>query len=175
VLDRLHEVAEEPKHFLLFNRIQFALSNLRNMGRIGDVDEVLRSRAQNDESAVESSYTVVKGLIWAIPVLGFIGTVIGLSKAIGGFGSVLNEAGAMDQLRPALQSVTAGLATAFETTLQALIAALIIQMLMTFVKRGEERMLDDFITYCDRQIVGRLRLRDHTAAVESSDDKTIAS
>ena len=159
VLERLFEIADEPRHFLLYKRIQFALSNLRNVGRIGDVDEMLQSRAQNDEAAVDSSYTVVRGLIWAIPVLGFIGTVIGLSEAIGAFGHVLSEATDIGQLRPALQSVTAGLATAFETTLQALVAALVIQMLMTFIRRNEEGMLDDFIAYCDQQVVGRLRLR----------------
>jgi len=64
----------------------------------------------------------------------------------------------MGELRPALQSVTGGLATAFETTLQALVAAMLIHLLMTFVKRTEESMLDRFADYCDRFIVARLRL-----------------
>lgn len=158
VLDRLYDLADEPTHFLLYNRVQFALSNLRNIGRIGDVDEILRSRAENDEAAAEASYTVVRGLIWGIPVLGFIGTVIGLSVAIGSFGAVLQEGGELEQLKPALQQVTAGLATAFETTLQALVAALVIQLLSTFVRRGEDQMLVRFNDYCDRHVVAKLRI-----------------
>ncbi len=160
VLNRLYSVAEEPKDFILLNRIQFALANLKNMGRIGDVGDVLRSRAEAEEAAADSSYTIVRGLVWAIPVLGFIGTVLGLSQAIGHFGAVLSEAADLSQLRPELQKVTAGLATAFETTLQALVAALIIQLLVTVVRRNEERMFDGFAEYCDRHIVGRLRLTD---------------
>jgi len=158
VLDRLHEIAHEPKNFILFNRLQVSLSNLKNIGRVSDVDEILRSRADNDEAAVESSYTILRGLLWSIPVLGFIGTVIGLSVAIGSFGQVLSSSNSMSDIKPALQEVTAGLATAFETTLQALVAALIVQLVMTFVRRSEERMLDEFNDFCDRQVLNRLRL-----------------
>ena len=37
--------------------------------------------------------TVLRGFIWAIPVLGFIGTVIGLTQAMGRFGAALKSAG----------------------------------------------------------------------------------
>lgn len=128
------------------------------MGRISDLDEVLRGRAESDEAAAESSYTIIRGLIWSIPVLGFVGTVIGLSVAIGSFGSVLQASSNLDGIKSSLSDVTAGLATAFETTLQALIAALFIQLLMTFVRRAEESMFDRFNEYCERQIISRLRL-----------------
>ncbi len=169
VLDRLYEKAEDPKQFILYNRILIALSNLRNMGKVGDVDDVLRSQAEQDESVVESSYTVVRGLIWAIPVLGFIGTVLGLSDAIGSFTAVLSDTTSMANLKPALQDVTDGLATAFETTLQGLTAALVVQMVMTLVRRSEEQMLDDFMEHCQRDVVGRLRLR---SSPEAQTDET---
>jgi len=166
-LERLHDLADDPKNFLLFNRIQIALSNLRNIGRVSDVDEVLRGQAENDESMMESSYTVARGLIWAIPVLGFIGTVLGLSQAIGSFTGVLAQSSDIDTLKPALQSVTAGLSTAFETTLQALVAAVVIYMLMTAVKRTEEQMLDNMTEYCQRSIVARLKLPVETPVKEA--------
>lgn len=158
VLRQLYASVDEPKHFLLTRRIQTALSNVRNMGRIGDVDDVLRSQAENDEAGCESSYTVLRGLIWAIPVLGFIGTVWGLSQALGSFGAVLAGAGEIGQLRSALQNVTGGLSTAFETTLQGLVAAIVIHMWMTMVQRVEEKFLDACKDYCQKNIVGRLRL-----------------
>lgn len=167
VLERLHELADDPSKFLLYNRIQIALSNLRNIGRVGDVDEVLRGQAENDESMMESSYTVTRGLIWAIPVLGFIGTVLGLSQAIGSFTGVLAQSSDIETLKPALQSVTSGLSTAFETTLQALIASVVIFMLMTMVKRREEQMLDDFTEYCQRSIVARLKLTSDSTRKEA--------
>jgi biopolymer transport protein ExbB/TolQ len=158
ILKKLYLLVDDPRHFLLTRRIQQALSNLRNMRRIGDVDEVLATQADNDEAQVDSSYTVLRGLIWAVPVLGFIGTVWGLSQALGSFGAVLARAGEMAELKTALQGVTGGLSTAFETTLVGLVAALCIHMLMIMVRRGEEQFLDDCRDYCQKHLVGRLRL-----------------
>jgi biopolymer transport protein ExbB/TolQ len=158
VMTQMYAVADNPRSFLLFNRVTVALSNLRNLGRVSDVDDILRSQADQDESGLETSYSLVQGFVWAIPVLGFIGTVIGLSDAIGSFSGVLAEGGEADELATALRGVTSGLATAFETTLVALVAALIIQMILTFLKKGEEEFLDNCSEYCTRHVVGRLRI-----------------
>lgn len=158
VMTRLFEVADDPKKFLVLNRILIAISNLRNLGRVTDVGEILRSRAEHDESVFETSYSTVRNLVWAIPILGFIGTVEGLSTAIGGFGRVLSETQDPSALIDALKGVTGGLATAFETTLVALIAALVVQTLMSILKKREEEFLNDCEEYCHQNIVNRLRL-----------------
>ena len=159
IIRKLYEIASNPRQFLLLNRIERALSNLKNIGRVADVDDIMRSQAENDENYVESTYTLARGLIWAIPVLGFIGTVLGLSEAIGGFGAVLAQGGAdAAQLRTSLQGVTGGLATAFETTLIGLISAVTIQLLLTAVKKGEDSFLDDCSEYCHRFIISKLRI-----------------
>lgn len=158
VEDRILATVDDPRRFVLFNRIMIALSNLKNLGRVTDVDEILHSQGEYDESTMETSYALVKGFIWAIPVLGFIGTVLGLSEAIGGFGAVLQASTDMSQIVDALKVVTGGLATAFETTLQALVAALAIQMLLTFLKKAEEEFLDNCSEYCLRKVVNRLRV-----------------
>ncbi len=158
VTDQIYATVDDPKNFILFNRIMIALSNLRNMGRVTDVDEILRSQAEQDESSTQTSYLLLQAFIWAIPVLGFIGTVIGLSKAIGGFSDVLAGAVEIEDLTNSLRGVTGGLSTAFETTLQALVAALIIQLLLTFLRKAEEEFLDECAEYCVRNIVGKLRI-----------------
>lgn len=158
VMGDLLNACSDPRQFILFNRIELALSNLKNMGRISDLDEVLHSQANNDEDGMESSYSIARGLIWAIPVLGFIGTVQGLSQAVGRFGAAITANAEVASLKPALQGVTAGLAVAFETTLVALVGALIAQMLLTLIKRSEEQLLDDCKEYCQRNLVGRLRI-----------------
>lgn len=158
VVNGIHAVVDDPRHFVLFNRIMVALSNLKNLGRVTDIDEILRSQGEHDESAMETSYALARGLIWAIPVLGFIGTVLGLSEAIGGFSNVLATTSDVSLVLDALKVVTAGLATAFETTLQALVAALAIQMLLTFLKKEEEEFLDRCSDYCLRRLTSRLRV-----------------
>ncbi len=158
VVQRIYEFVDDPRQFIVFNRISTALANLRNLGRVTDVDEILQTQAGQDESGMETSYSLLQGFVWAIPVLGFIGTVEGLSMAIGGFGSVLASANDFEQVKGALQGVTSGLSVAFETTMQGLVAALIIQLLMTALKKSEEEFLDACGEYCARHIVGRLRL-----------------
>ena len=113
----MHERVDDPRQFVVFHRITTALSNLRNLGRVTDVGDILRSQAETDESAMETSYSLLQGFVWAIPVLGFIGTVEGLSVAIGGFGGVLASSSDFEQIKVALRGVTGGLSTAFETTL----------------------------------------------------------
>jgi biopolymer transport protein ExbB/TolQ len=158
VFDRMDELVDDPRQFMLFNRISIALSNLKNIGRVSDVDEILRSQAESDEAVSESSYVLLNGFVWAIPILGFIGTVLGLSVAIGEFGSVMSAAEGGDQLLPALKNVTGGLGVAFDTTLEALVAALVIQMMVTFLRKSEQEFLDDCSEYCTRKIVNKLKL-----------------
>lgn len=158
VLTRMFDLVDDPKAFVLFNRVHVALSNLKNLGRVGDVDEMLQSQAEMDQSGMETSYSLIRGFIWAIPVLGFIGTVMGLSQAVGGFGEVLGKNASPDQLASSLRLVTSGLATAFETTLVALLFALFLQLVATFLQKNEEEFLDLCAEYCQRHIVSKLRL-----------------
>lgn len=166
VIHRLYATADDPRQFVLFNRLLIALSNLRNLGRVSDVDEILRSQAENDEAAMETSYHLLQGLIWAIPVLGFIGTVLGLSDAIGRFGGILQSTADVTQLKEALRGVTGGLSEAFETTLHGLVAAMIIQLWMTALKVSEESFLDACGEYGLRHVVSRLRLNPYARAEE---------
>lgn len=158
VITNIYRLADDPQHFLLFNRILVALANLKNLGRVTDVDEMLRSQAEHDEAAMETSYSLLKGFIWVIPVLGFVGTVLGLSDAIAAFGSVLAESASTERIAESLKGVTAGLATAFETTLVALVAAIFIQLAMTVLRKSEEEFLDASREYCHHNIVNRLRM-----------------
>lgn len=158
VLSRIYATVDDPRNFILFNRIVVALSNLRNLGQVTEVDAILRSQAEQDESTVETSYALVQGFVWAIPVLGFIGTVLGLSEAIGQFSGVLGAASDVEKISQSLKGVTAGLATAFETTLEALVAALFIQLGITLSRKNEEEFLDDCMEYGLRYVVGRLRI-----------------
>ena len=160
VLARIHLLVDHPRHFVLLNRIDRALSNLKNIGQVNDVSSILRAQAENDEDQVASSYTLINGFVWAIPVLGFIGTVQGLSMAISQFTQTLQATGDISMIRSSLQGVTSGLATAFETTLIALVFALILQIWITFTQKQEMAFLDECNDYCHSHVVSKLRLID---------------
>ena len=158
VLERIHGLVDHPAHFILLNRIERALSNLRNIGQVSDVSSILKTQADYDEEQITSSYSLINGFVWAIPVLGFIGTVLGLSQAIAAFGLTLQAGGDLSGIKDSLQAVTAGLATAFETTLIALVAALIVQLLTTYMQSLEGEFLDSCNDYCHAHVAAKLRL-----------------
>ncbi|MEM9825169.1 MAG: MotA/TolQ/ExbB proton channel family protein [Planctomycetota bacterium] len=154
---RVHELADDPDQFLVLNRILVAMRSLENLGRMEEVDKVLRSIADRDESAQSTSFGMLSGFLWAIPVLGFIGTVLGLAAAIGNFGAVLEAEKDIDQIVQRLKEVTGGLSTAFETTLVALLIALVLQLWISSQRKSEEEFLDDCQEYCLKQILSRMR------------------
>lgn len=158
VLKTLNESVDDPRRFVLFNRIERALLNLKNVGNVSDVSEMLRAQAENDESHMDSSYGILSGIIWVIPILGFIGTVIGLSGAIGGFGAVLNTDASVSSLRESLTPVTSNLGIAFDTTFVALVLAMVVQLLMTLLRKREEMFLDACRDYAHVNIISRLRI-----------------
>ena len=61
VVDRIDAIADEPERFLYLARVRGVLRMMRNLGRVGDVDELLASRAEQDEASNDSGYTVLRG------------------------------------------------------------------------------------------------------------------
>jgi len=169
IVSRIERIVDNPANLILVNRVQHALFNLKNLRQISDVNNMLESQAEADEARLETSYALLRGFVWVMPVLGFIGTVLGLSEAVGGFGDVLKSAKDVTEITSSLTNVTSGLGTAFETTLVALVAAVVIQLRMTFLKKSEEEFLDSCREYCMVNVVRRLRLDSSRPADLSSD------
>ena len=170
-LKRLRGFVDNPERFVLFNRIERALQNLRNVGNLSDVSEMLRAQAENDESAIESSYGLLEGIVWSIPILGFIGTVTGLSGAIGRFGQVLGADADLGTLREGLAPVTDNLSVAFDTTFLALVLALAVQLATTLLRKSEYAFLDACRDYAHENVISRLRLSGRGDSSEGEPDK----
>lgn len=159
VVDAIDRSADLPSRFMFLARSRSVLRVMRNLGRVSDVDDLIASRGDQDESTIDSGYTILKGFIWAIPVLGFIGTVVGLTQAMGRFGAALRAAGKdVEAITQQLTGVLSGLDTAFITTAEALIAVIFIHLLQTVVRRADEQLLDDVREACFDSIVSRVRI-----------------
>ena len=156
VLDRMRCLVDDTRHFILLNRIDRALSSLHNIGGVSDVSAILKSQADNDENHIASSYALIHAMIWAIPVLGFVGTVLGLSLAMQKFNVDAADAA---QMRASLGPVVSGLSTAFETTLVGLIFALLLHLLSDLVQQKETAFMDECNDYCHAHVVSKLRVR----------------
>lgn len=114
------------------------------------------TEADRDASNSDSSYSLSRVLVWAIPILGFIGTVMGLGNAVGGFSSFLAGAADLSAIKGAIGDVTAGLGVAFDTTLLALILSVLVMFPLSAVQRREENLLVEIDNYLEDSIISHL-------------------
>jgi biopolymer transport protein ExbB/TolQ len=140
----------------LVTRLLRGLSHYEARGNHAETAEILTSQSDIDATTVDSSYTIVKVFIWAIPILGFIGTVVGISDAVGGFAGELGAADDMAVLKDKLGMVTSGLGVAFDTTLLALIMSVMVMFPASVMQMREEELLNAIDDYCNENFLKRL-------------------
>jgi biopolymer transport protein ExbB/TolQ len=140
------------------DRVRISLQRFGAGNTRQEVLESLRDESAIDSNLLSSSYMMLKTIIWAIPVTGFIGTMVGMAQAIGFFSNLLNTVGLeqMEDFKKGLESPLSALSLAFDTTLLALILTGIIMFFMTAMHKAEENLLTRIDTFCSRKIAGHL-------------------
>ncbi|MFN4260422.1 MAG: MotA/TolQ/ExbB proton channel family protein, partial [Gemmataceae bacterium] len=128
-------------------RVANILDFVRGRGSAAQLDDQMRALADNDAMTLEGSYSFIRFLAWAIPILGFLGTVLGITQAISGVSP--------EMLEKNLNKVTDGLATAFDTTALALGLTMIVMFLHFVVERAEQSTLDGVDRYVDQHLAHR--------------------
>ena len=118
----------------LFERINDTLHYLKGSRREG-LEDHLRYLAELAGTRLHQSYATIRTITWAIPILGFLGTVIGITMAIA---NVTPE-----QLDSSLGEVTGGLAVAFDTTALALGMSIVMVFCSFAIEKSEQGVLDD--------------------------------
>ncbi|MBD2359393.1 MotA/TolQ/ExbB proton channel family protein [Tolypothrix sp. FACHB-123] len=108
-------------------------------------------------STAETSYSVARILVWAIPLLGFIGTVFGISGAVNGFSGFLQQSSDIEQIKQGIGTVTSGLAVAFDTTLLALFVSVLVMIPLVLAERQESRLLLAIDVYINDKLLPRLK------------------
>ncbi len=108
-------------------------------------------------AASESSYNFPRILVWSIPLLGFIGTVLGISRAVNGFSSFLEGNAEVEQIREGIGIVTSGLAVAFDTTLLALLLSVVVMIPLVLVERQEGQLLLAIDIFINDQLLPRFQ------------------
>lgn len=159
----------DPRHkdLILVNRINKAIKQVRINKNPADVANVLTTVAETDAAVMDSSYILIKYMIWALPVLGFIGTIMGMTQAIGSFDTVLkgiNEVG-FAGVKQSLGLVTSGLSVAFETTFLALVLSAIVNLFANALQKREEDLLSDVEEFTTDNIINKYTmLRDQVSS-----------
>ena len=155
----------------LVRRLERALRHFQSRRRTVEVVEFLVSESRADEGRVDASYGLVRVFVWAVPTLGFIGTVIGIGAAVAGFSATLEAASSLDGMKESIGLVTGGLGVAFDTTLLALVMSILIMFPASAVQRIEEAFLGEIDDYCAEHLIPKLR--DESTA--GADEEAIAA
>lgn len=157
--------AKKPAHLdqsIIFRRVARVLHYVHTVPKREGLNDLLDYQAQIDLKRLESSYTILQVCIWAIPILGFIGTVLGIGSSVGEFAGFIQTAdggGSFSlQMRTALSGVTSGLAVAFNTTFLALVLVIPVMLITSFLQKVEEEFLLGIEEYCLEDLLPNLHM-----------------
>jgi len=150
LLRKMDQIVAQRGPFILANMVRLALGKYAISHSAPDVGEVVRTQADVEMGRMVSSMSTVQYLAWAIPAIGFVGTVRGLAGSFTMASS--NEA----QLAKFMDEATRHLNFAFDCTLVALVLSLIVMYLLHTVQRDEETLIIDCQQYCQEHLLLRL-------------------
>lgn len=157
-LVNLQRSLSQGKSFIAV-RLARVVSAYINSGNRSTVAEFISDDSSFYSAASVSSYVLPRILIWAIPLLGFVGTVMGISSAVNGFTSFLSGAEEIDQIKEGIGFVTTGLAVAFDTTLLALLLSILVMLPLVAIERMESQLLLAVDIYLNDRLLVKLPVR----------------
>ena len=170
----VHSLPGEPGESYLINRVVRGLEHFRVRKNAAETVTMMESQSAIDANTVASSYTIVKVFIWAMPILGFIGTVIGVSYAVTSLGGSLEDASDISKVKESLNKVFEGLGTAFDTTLLALVLSLFVKIPASALQKNEDDLVTWVDEYCNENLLKRLNDgREGAAEQERGFDPTV--
>ena len=80
----------------MLRRIRRGLEHFKARESNPEVASMMEMQSEIDAGKIAGSYTLVKVFLWAIPIMGFIGTVLGISTAIAGLAGGMSGTQEMD-------------------------------------------------------------------------------
>jgi len=123
-------------------------------GSVPEATETMMGRIEVASEQQESELSMLRYLVWAIPSIGFIGTVRGIGVAL---------RRADEALQGDISGVTTALGVAFNSTLIALILSIILMLLIHLLQSSQEGLILRLQTFCREQILDKLFERDAAA------------
>lgn len=139
---------EKEQHFLLPRALLTALHRFRSTRNIQDVSNSVRAICESESERLDSELSMIRYIAWAIPSIGFLGTVRGIGQAL----SQAHKAVQGD-----IAGVTQALGVAFNSTFVALLISIVIMFLMHQLQLAQERLVLDAEDYADNRLIRHLQ------------------
>lgn len=148
---RVTQMSQRGGPFLLTRLILMGLSRFGISRSPQDAGETIRVQAEVELGRMATSLATVHYLAWAIPAIGFVGTVRGIGMALTAAPDLSDES-----LPQFLNLTTQSLAFAFDTTLVALLLSLVLMFFLHSIQRGLEDLVLDSQEYCIQNLISKL-------------------
>ncbi|HTS16288.1 MAG TPA: hypothetical protein VMP11_01820 [Verrucomicrobiae bacterium] len=138
-------------------RVARILAMWINSGDFERTAEYAREQADLDAAASDASYRRNRLFIWAMPLLGFVGTVFGVAAGISGFAAFLRQANVSpEQIKEQVGIITTGLAVAFYCTLLGLLTAGLSAFPSLAAERREEETLSEIDEFVEDRLLSQM-------------------
>ena len=146
---QIQVLPEDRQNFLLPRALMGALRRFASTRNIQDVSIVTRTICESEAEKLESELAMIRYISWAIPSVGFIGTVRGIGDAL----SQADKAVQGD-----IAGVTQSLGVAFNSTFIALLISIFLMFLVHQLQLLQERLVHDTENYCNDRVIRHLKV-----------------
>ncbi|MCH7742757.1 MAG: MotA/TolQ/ExbB proton channel family protein [Proteobacteria bacterium] len=144
----IQALPESQQEFLLPRSLLTALHRFRSTRNIQDVSNSIRAICNSESERLDSELSMIRYIAWAIPSIGFLGTVRGIGQALGqAHKAVMGD----------IAGVTQSLGIAFNSTFVALLISILVMFLLHQLQLTQERLVLDAEDYCDNRLIQHLQ------------------
>lgn len=142
------ELSDDRSSAPLIQTLRTALWRYAGTRNVQNLSDAVESSVESLAVRQDAENSMIRYLIWAIPSIGFIGTVRGIGEAL----SLADKALAGD-----IAGMTNSLGVAFNSTLVALLISIFLMFLFHQLQRLQDGQMVDIQTYCDRYLLARIK------------------
>jgi len=123
-------------------------------GNVQNAADAIESGVEAVGSRMDAENSMIRYIIWAIPSIGFLGTVRGIGEAL----SQANQALSGD-----IGGMTGSLGVAFNSTFVALVISIVLMFMLHQLQRVQDGLLVDTQSYCEEKLLNRISRVDEAA------------
>ena len=140
----LEALPNEEQDLLLPRTLLSALQRFATTGSIQAVSDTIKEQCDIESDRLDTELSMVRYIAWAIPSIGFIGTVRGIGDALGQ---------AYKAVEGDISGVTVSLGVAFNSTFVALVLSIVIMFCLHQLQLSQERLVLDSQRYADKRLL----------------------
>ena len=145
---QVQAMPEANQRMLLPRALMNALRRFNSTRNIQDVSSSTNTVFESEADRLESELSMIRYISWAIPSIGFIGTVRGIGEAL---------AQADKAVQGDIAGVTQSLGVAFNSTFIALLISIFLMFLVYQLQLLQERLVFDSQNYVDDKLIRHMK------------------